>query len=86
MKTNLLIIITLLFLFTTIPGTFGQAERETQPTSKAQTTVYICLGKSSVRYHQTDRCNGLSNCKSQIKSVTLQEAEKMGRTPCKVCY
>ena len=48
--------------------------------------VYICTGKSSKRYHKTDRCKGLDNCKGTVKKVTLSQAEDKGRTPCKICY
>lgn len=52
----------------------------------SETYVYICTGGSSKRYHKTDRCKGLDNCKGTIKKVTLAYAEDKGRTPCKICY
>lgn len=38
--------------------------------------VYICTGKYSKKYHLVKKCRGLSNCKSEIKKVTLIEAKK----------
>ena len=46
------------------------------------TKVYICTGKFSKRYHYTQKCRGLSNCKADIKQVYLNEAKFKGRTLC----
>lgn len=48
--------------------------------------VYICTGSSSKRYHCDRDCKGLSRCSGEIEEVTEEEAEDMGRTPCKICY
>ena len=48
--------------------------------------VYICTGGSSKRYHATRSCKGLRNCGGTIKAITIEEAEEMGRTPCRICY
>lgn len=50
-----------------------------------QTYVYICTGPSSKTYHTSPKCNGLRNCSKEIKKVTKQQAEQMGRRACKVC-
>jgi hypothetical protein len=47
--------------------------------------VYICTGSSSKRYHSKKNCRGLSNCGGTIKELTIEQAEKQGRTPCKIC-
>ena len=47
--------------------------------------VYICTGSSSKRYHSRKDCRGLSNCGGTIKEITMEQAEKQGRTPCKIC-
>ena len=47
--------------------------------------VYICTGSSSKRYHSKKNCRGLSNCGGTIKEITVEQAEKQGRTPCKIC-
>ena len=48
--------------------------------------VYICEGKYSKVYHKSNDCRGLSNCSTKIYKVTLEEAVKMGRRPCKIEY
>jgi len=47
--------------------------------------VYICTGGSSVCYHKTSNCMGLSNCSKSIKKIAKEDAEKF-RRPCKICY
>lgn len=54
-------------------------------TDKAE-YVYICTGPKSKCYHKTKNCQGLDRCSKEIEEVTLEEAENMGRTPCKGCY
>ncbi len=54
--------------------------------SSPNAKVRICTGESSERYHAYSDCRGLSNCQASIEEVGLQEAESMGRTPCKKCY
>lgn len=51
-----------------------------------ESCVYICTGKSSKRYHSTKECKGLGNCGGRVIALTLTQAEKMGRTPCQICY
>lgn len=48
--------------------------------------VYICTGSSSKRYHCDRDCRGLSSCSGEIEEISEEEAEDMGRTPCKICY
>ena len=44
--------------------------------------VYICKSKSGKRYHLSETCRGLSNCKAEIGKVTLKEAQAQGKTLC----
>lgn len=44
--------------------------------------VYICTGKYSKKYHYVSDCRGLSNCKSSIKEVDINDAKNYGRTLC----
>ncbi len=46
--------------------------------------VYICKGPSSMVYHKSDRCKGLSRCSTDISKVTVEEAKKLGRRACKI--
>jgi hypothetical protein len=48
--------------------------------------VYLCEGPYSKVYHASPECRGLSNCSTKIYKVTLEEAVKMGRRPCKIEY
>ena len=48
--------------------------------------VYLCEGPASKVYHASPDCRGLSRCSTKIYKVTLQEAVKMGRRPCKIEY
>ena len=48
--------------------------------------VYICTGPQSKRYHKTKDCKGLQSCSESIKKVSIEEAERIGRTPCGYCY
>lgn len=49
-------------------------------------TVYICTGKYAKAYHKSTDCRGMKACKGETKTVTLEQAQKMGRTPCGYCY
>ncbi|WP_116789003.1 hypothetical protein [Flavobacterium psychrotrophum] len=44
--------------------------------------VYICDSKGGKRYHLSKDCRGLSNCKAEIKKVTLTAAKESGKTLC----
>ena len=48
--------------------------------------VFVCTGGSSKRYHCDRDCKGLSRCSGEIEELSEEEAEDMGRTPCKICY
>jgi hypothetical protein len=47
--------------------------------------VLVCLGSSSYAYHK-GYCQGLKKCRASIETVSVKEAEKMGRKPCGYCY
>lgn len=47
--------------------------------------VYICTGPQSHAYHVNKDCEGLDRCSREIKAVTLEEAERMHRHPCRFC-
>lgn len=50
-----------------------------------ETTVLICTGIYSKRYHNS-MCKGMKACKGERKKVSLSEAKKMGLTACGYCY
>lgn len=47
-----------------------------------ETSVYLCNSSGGKKYHYKENCRGLSNCKHEIIKVTLQEAQKRGKTLC----
>lgn len=49
-------------------------------------TVYICTGPQSKRFHKTSSCRGLNSCSKEIKAMSIEQAKKIGRTPCSWCY
>lgn len=52
----------------------------------SDTKVYICTGKNSYAYHCRIDCRGLKNCKAEVKTVTITEAQELKRKPCGYCY
>ena len=49
------------------------------------TTVYVCTGGSSKKYHGLKDCRGLSSCHGSIVKMAVAKARQSGRTPCKLC-
>jgi len=50
-------------------------------------SVFICVSKGSIAYHQTLSCRGLRSCKHQIIKVSLSDAtNKYHLRECHVCY
>lgn len=56
------------------------------PTKTKTEFVYLCEGRYSRVYHKSPECRGLSRCSTRIFKVTLEEAQKQGRRPCKIEY
>lgn len=52
---------------------------------KKNAKVYICTGKNAKTYHLNRTCDALSNCKAEIKQISMAEAIKKGRHLCKNC-
>ena len=52
-----------------------------------QTTVYISTGSGAYAYHSRKSCSRLKKCNEEghVRTVTMEKAISMGRTPCKVC-
>jgi hypothetical protein len=64
----------------------GFAPRPAPTAAKQTQYVYLCEGPKSTVYHASNTCRGLSRCSTKIYKVTLAEAIKMGRRPCKIEY
>jgi hypothetical protein len=47
--------------------------------------VLVCMGSSSKSYHSTSVCKGVHHCASEVKRMSKDDAEKLGRTPCPIC-
>jgi len=51
--------------------------------TQSDTTVYICVSKSSKAYHLDRDCFALKNCTHEIKAVSLYDAQNTyGRKLC----
>lgn len=46
--------------------------------------VYVCDGISAKRYHSVEDCYGLLRCSGTIHEMTVEEAENIGKTPCRL--
>ncbi len=44
--------------------------------------VFICNSKGGEKYHFSKTCRGLSACKAAIKSLSLADAKRIGKTLC----
>ncbi len=64
----------------------GSSHKRVSVPTDSNSKVWVCTGGSSKRYHAYSNCKGLSNCRASIEEISLQEAESMGRTPCRKCY
>lgn len=80
MKQLILSITLVLLTITSIPISASKiASTKTE-------TVYICTGGYSKKYHSSQSCRGLDNCRGQVIEVSLYDAvNKYDRTPCKIC-
>jgi hypothetical protein len=47
--------------------------------------VYVCTGPHAKRYHTVEDCVGLSNCSSDIITLSVSAASANGYTPCHRC-
>jgi hypothetical protein len=80
-------IIVLLSLFAlTLSVNANTSHHYKHHTEKHQTYVYICNSSRAYAYHSDINCSGLNHCTHGISKVTLEEAQKMGRVPCRRCY
>ena len=85
MNKKVIIILAVLFL-----ASCDNANRQTGSIhglmGKKEKTVYICTGPMSQCYHSDQDCYGLQRCSKSIEAVSLSEAIKDGRRPCKYCH
>ena len=80
-------IIILAMLFLTSCGDTGKQSGSIHGImGRREETVYICTGPMSQCYHNSYRCKGLDRCSKTIEAVSITEAIKDGRRPCKYCH
>jgi hypothetical protein len=48
--------------------------------------VYTCDSKTAKAYHKSKTCSGLKSCKGKVTEMDKADAEKAGKTACKMCY
>jgi len=51
-------------------------------TSTEDKDVYLCGPNGAKKYHFSETCRGLSNCKHEITKKKLSEAKNLGLTIC----
>jgi hypothetical protein len=47
--------------------------------------VWICISKSSKKYHSRKR-HGFYRCTHRTEHITVSDAKRKGYTKCKICY
>jgi hypothetical protein len=76
-----------LLLFVTLTGVFTSCVNDSKPSDSNTTeTVYVCNSETSYAYHKSSNCRGLSNCTHEVIKVTVTEAKRKNKRPCKICY
>jgi hypothetical protein len=72
------IIIGLFFILASVYATSSES-------IPSEEKVLICVSPNSYAYH-SHYCQGLKRYTHEVKEVTIDEAKRMGRKPCKYCY
>ena len=49
-------------------------------------TVYVCMSKGSVAYHDNDNCAGLNRCTHEVRAMSVADAQELGKRACQKCY
>lgn len=65
-----------------ILGGLFNTEEEVEP---EDSTVWICKGPMSKCYHKSKNCRGLKSCSKDIDTVSIAQADSMGKKPCGSC-
>ena len=63
-----------------------EEEEQQEQVVEQPTAIYICNSPTAETYHNNPECMGLSRCRYEVVEVTQEEAEELGRRPCKICY
>lgn len=81
-KSIILHLLLFAFLFLAPAVSLNAGEEE----AIAQEKVYVVMSNTAQVYHSNKNCSGLKSATHTIKEVSIEEAKKMGRRPCKICY
>lgn len=91
-KSSWILFLVLILMYIGIPtySLFSEnKETEVDALLGSETThieyIYICTGPQSKSYHKDDECYGLQKCSADIEEITLDEAKKQNRKPCRYC-
>ena len=63
-----------------------QTDVQVQGEVPPATYVYVCTGPYAKKYHSHENCTGLNACSGEKVKITLEQAERNGKTPCKTCF
>lgn len=74
--------IDIIVLLITIIGGVGLSMRNAN--IEKNTTAYVCTSKVAKKYHLSNKCHGLNNCKSEITPTTIAKAKDAGKTLCEI--
>ena len=53
--------------------------------AKESSTVWICGGPKSTKYHKSKTCRGLNRCSKTPKKISLKDCKDKGYTACRIC-
>ena len=65
---------------------FGFSSVDTFSFLSEQAKVIVVMSNNSYAYHKTKNCSAVKKATHKVKEVPLEEAKKMGRRPCRICY
>ncbi len=67
------------------PPKASQAISQFENSTDGDPEVLICKSSGAEVYHDHE-CWGLRKCKHMVGTVSVSEAQGMGRRPCEICY
>ena len=76
----------ILILFATIFLTCYSSVSSVNNLAEDQPKVYVVMSNNAYAYHKSRSCKAVKKATHKVKEVTLNEAKKMGRKPCGMCY
>ncbi|MCX6351152.1 MAG: hypothetical protein NTX03_04735 [Bacteroidetes bacterium] len=62
-----------------------ETKTEAKKDAKTSTEVVCCDSKGSTAYHAKKTCGALGKCKGKMVNMSKKDAEKGGKTACKMC-